>query len=150
MLDDWPTKDGRVGEGAAQDQGIGDHPATVGEADRAIFGEQAVLGQFLAGQFLGGGGVGVDVDQSYGGGAALNKLQQRDVINHRIGIGQASQCGDAAGDGRAAQGFQRLHVFVARFARIDAHIDQPRHQGVAAAIDGLDVLLDAVDHHMAA
>ena len=81
---------------------------------------------------------------------ALNELQQRDIVNHRIGVGQTGEGGDATGDGRPAEGFQRLHMFVAGLARIDAHVDQAGDQRVATAIDGLDILLNAVDHHMGA
>ena len=67
VLNDRPPEKRGVGERAAQDQGVGEGAVAVGEADRAIFGEQAVFGQFLAGQTLGGGGVGVDIDQPDGG-----------------------------------------------------------------------------------
>ena len=53
---------------------------------------------------------GVDVDDGVVAGAALDEIDQRHLVDHRIGVGHDDDGGDAAGGGGVARRLQRLAV----------------------------------------
>ena len=63
-----------IGQGAAHHLGVGDGAQPVRECDRPGLLEQAELGHFLAGQTLGDGGGGQDVDAGRVAGAAQDEI----------------------------------------------------------------------------
>ena len=88
MLQDQQVEAAGIGEHAAHDQRIGDRVDAVGEAERAVGREQAHLGQLLAGEALGRRGVGVDLGEPDLARAAGQELDDRDIVDRRLGVGQ--------------------------------------------------------------
>ena len=101
--------------------------------------EQTDLGHLLAEEALGHGGHGVHMDERGIAGAPQDEIDQRDVVDHGIGIGHADDGGDAAGGGGTARRGQRLAVLVAGLAGKDHHVDEAGREHVAAAIDDLGI-----------
>ena len=75
-----------------------------------------------------------------GGGAALDEIHQRWLIDHRIGVGHYDHSGDAARRRGVARGLQCLAIFAARLAGEDAHIDEAGGQYQPVAVDDFCVV----------
>ena len=70
-------------------------------------------------------------------GAPGDEIDQRDVVDHRIGVGHGDDGGDAAGRRGLAGRGERLAMLAARLADEDAHVDQARRHDRAPAVDDL-------------
>ena len=127
----------RVGQRAAHHHRIGDGIAGVGEGERAGGGEQAELGELAALQPLGRGGIGADAGEADIARAPGDELDQRHVVDHRLGVGQRHHGGDAAGHRRGRAGLHRFLVLGAGLAQLDPHVDEARREAGAGAIDDL-------------
>ena len=79
----------------------------------------------------------MDVDDGVVAGAALDEVDERHLVDDRVGIRHYDNSGDATRGGGKACRLQRLAVFVAGFSSIDLRVDQPGRQHVAHAIDNL-------------
>ncbi len=144
MLEDKLIEAAGIGQHPAHDQRVGDRLDPVGEADLAIGRQEADLSQFAAGQTLGRGGVGVDLGELHFAGAAGEKLDDRDVIDRRLGVGQRHHRGDPTGSGGLTAALDRLHVLGAGLAQLDAHVDEAGREAEPREIDDLDVVADGL------
>ena len=106
----------------------------VGERDRAGFAQQAKLRHFRAGEALGDRRRGQDAHAGVAG-AALEEVDHRGIVDRRRGVGPRDQRRDAAGGGRRRRAGDGLAMLGAGLADEHAHVDQPRRDHVAAAVD---------------
>ena len=90
-------------------------------------------------QALGHGRHGVDIDERGVARAPEDEIDQRHVVDHRIGVGHADDGGDAAGGGGAARRGKRLAMLVAGLAGEHHHVDQAGSEHAAAAVDDLGI-----------
>ena len=128
-----------VGEHVAHDLGAGEARLAVGKGDGAGLAQQADLAHLLAQEALGHGRHGMHVDEGGVARAPQDEIDQRHVVDHRIGVGHADDGGDAARGGGAARGRQRLAMLVARLAGKHHHVDEAGRQHAAVAIDDLGI-----------
>ena len=126
-----------VGQHAAHDQRVGDRLDPVGEAERAIGGEQAHLGQLAAFEAFGRRGIGVDLGELRLARPPGQELDHRDVIDGRLGVGQRHHRRDAAGGRRPTAALDRFHVLGAGLAQLHAHIDEAGRQAKPRGGNGL-------------
>ena len=92
----------------------------IGEADRARLAQQAELGHLASLEFLADRGGGIDVDGRSVARGAQHVLDQRDVVDDRIGVRHHHDRGDAAGGGRLAGRVNGFAVLRAGLADEDA------------------------------
>ena len=78
-----------------------------------------------AGQPLGRGGVGVDLGEPDLARPAGQELDDRDVVDRRVGVRQRDHRRDPAGRRGLAAALDRFHVLGAGLAQLHAHIDEP-------------------------
>ena len=116
----------RIGERPPHDERACDGVAAIGEGDGAGLAQQAELGHLLAGQAAGHGGCRMDVDGRRLAGGAQHELDQRHVVDGRLGVGHHDDGGDAARRGGLARRGDRLAVLGARLADEDAAVDEAR------------------------
>ena len=128
----------RVAERAAHHLAVGNRQTVVGEADRAGLRKHAHLGELPSFQPLGHGTEGIDLDALGLARAALHELDQRHVVDHRLGVGHAGDAGHPTRRRREAPGSDGLLVLVAGLAEVDVHVDEAGRQAVATAIDCRD------------
>ena len=69
--------------------------------------------------------------------APQDKVDKRDVVDHRIGVRHDDHGGDAARRRGAARARQRLAVLVTGLAGEDHHVDEARRERAASAFDDL-------------
>ncbi len=81
----------------------------------------------------------MDVDEGGVARAPQDEIDQRHVVDHRVGIGHADDGGDAAGGGGPARRGQRLAMLVAGLAGKDHHVDEAGRKHAAAAVDDLGI-----------
>ncbi len=129
-----------IGERAAQHAGIGDRAVAVGEGDGAGLLQQADLGHRLASEALGECRRRCYPHLCGSGGAAQDEVDQRRLVDHRLGVRHHDDGGDAAGQRGVARRFQRLAIFAARLAGEDARVDQSRRQYQTFGIDHLGIV----------
>ena len=139
VLHDQRAEVAAIGQRPAHDRGVHHRAATVGEADRAGILEEAELGHLAAAQPLGQRGGGIDAHLGLVAGASGDEIDQRDVVDDRVGVGHGDDGGDAAGGRRLSGGSEGLAVLGAGLADEDAHVDQARRDDGAAAVDHLGV-----------
>ena len=144
MLHDELVEGPRIGQGAAHDLGVCHRLQPVGKGDGPAFRQEADLGELAAFQVPGHRGVGVDLHALRLAGAPRDELDPGDVVDHRVGVGQADHGGDAAGRRGAAGAVHGLLVLLAGLADLHAHVDQAGRQAGAAAVDPLRAFRDAV------
>ena len=77
----------RVGEGVPHHLRALQRAATLGEGDRAGFLQQAELGELLAGEPARHRCHRVDADDGRVARAAEDEIDQRRIVDHRIGVG---------------------------------------------------------------
>ena len=127
----------------------------VREGDRAGGLEQADLGHLLAFQALGQRRHRLHVHDRGVARAAQHEIDDRRIVDHRIGVGLADDGGDAAGGRGLARGGERLAIFGARLADEGAHVDQAGRDHAPVAVDDLgafrhagrvDAALGLADH----
>ena len=99
--------------------------------------QQPELGHLAAGEALGEGRHRIDAHLGLVAGAAGDEIDQRDVVDHRVGVGHGDDRGDAAGGRRLAGRGEGLAVLGAGFADEDAHVDEAGRDDRAAAVDDL-------------
>jgi hypothetical protein len=134
----------RIGEDAAHDLGVAHRLVAVGEGHGAGFLEQADLGHVLTGEPLGQGRHRPDIDDGRVAGAAQDEVHQRRIVDHRIGLGQGDDGGDAASRRRLAGAGKGFAVFVAGFANGHAHVDQAGSDDSAIAVAHLGAIRRAL------
>ena len=71
--------------------------------------------------------------------APLDKVDERHVVDHRLGVRHDQDRGYATGSRGAARGRERLPVLMPRLAGEDHHVDEAGREQVAAAIDHLGI-----------
>ena len=98
----------------------------------------------LPAQALGRRGVGVDLGEPDLARAAGEELDDRDIVDRRLGIGQRDHRRDAAGRGGLAAALDRFHVLGAGLAQLHAHVDQPGRQAQPAAASTISASASAV------
>ena len=133
-----------IGEGVAHHLGVAQRAAALREGDGAGLLQQAELGKLLAREAARHRRHRMDAHDRRVAGAAEHEIDQRRIVDHRIGVGHGDDGGDAAGGGGAARRLQRLAVLAARLADEDAHVDEAGQHGGAAAIDDLGALRRAL------
>lgn len=133
-----------IGQAAAHDAGIGYRPHPVGERHGARLGEQAELGHLPPGDTLGEGRHRVYPDPGGIPRQAGHVFDQRDVVDHRIGIRHGQHGGDAAGDGGLAGAREGFAMLGTGLTDEDPGIDQAGRQDPPAAIDRKDAVRQAV------
>ncbi len=119
---------------------VGDGGLAVGEGDGAGPLEQADLGHLLALEPLGHRRHGVHVHDGVVAGAALDEIDERHLIDDRVGLRHDNHGGDAAGSGGMAGGLQRLAMLKAGLAGEHLRIDEPRGEDVPLAVDDGDAV----------
>ena len=139
MLDDQAAERAGVCHGPAHHQTVGDGAVAVGEADRARFLEQGELGHAHAGAAARDRTVGIDLGALQLPGPARDELDHRRIVDRRHRVGQARKAGHAARRRRRGAAGIGLLVLGAGLAQLHAHVDQPRRQARAAAIDDLGI-----------
>ena len=139
MMHDQRTEILGVGQHVAHHLGAGEARFAVGEGYRAGAAQKPDLAHLLAEQPLGHGGHGMDVDERRVAGAPQDEIDQRHVVDHRVGIRHADDCGDAAGRSGAARGGQGLAMLVAGLAGEHHHVDEAGDKHKAGAIDDLGI-----------
>jgi hypothetical protein len=77
----------------------------------------------------------MDLGKPHFAGAAGDKLDDGDVVDRRLGVGQRHHRCDTAGRCRPPAALDRFHVLGAGLAQLDAHIDEPRREAQPGAID---------------
>ena len=140
VLDDELVEAARIRQDAPHDERVRDRLDTVGEAERAIRREEAHFGQFAALQPLCRGGVGVQFGEPRLARAPRDELDDRHVIDRRLGVGQRHHRRDAARRGGMARALDRFHVLGAGFTQLHAHIDETRCETQPASVDDLGIL----------
>ncbi|MNE54762.1 hypothetical protein D3C80_1495720 [compost metagenome] len=121
-----------------QGAGVDDDPVAVGEIEGARFVHQADLGHALTVATLGGGARRADVDQIERRAASLDVINQGRIVDCRVGVGLDHDGGDATRRRRQTGGLERLLGFIARFAGLDANVDQAGREAAALRIDDGD------------
>ena len=74
--------------------------------------------------------------------APRQELDDRNVIDRRLGIRQRHHRRDPAGSRRLPAALDRFHVLGAGLAQLHAHIDKARREAEPGEIDGLDIAAD--------
>ena len=139
MMDDEHAEILGVGEHVPHHLGVGEARLAVGEGDGAGVAQEPDLGHLLALQALGHRRHGMHVDLRRVARAAHDEVDQRNVVDDRLGVWHADDGGDAAGGSSTARGGQRFAVLVARLAGEHEHIDEAWRENVAGAVDELRV-----------
>ena len=135
MLDHQHAEVLGIGQGAAEHIGVGDGLGAVGDGDGAGLLEAADLGHQLAAEALGDRRHGRHAHRSRVARPAHDEIDDRRVIDHRLGVGHDDHGGDAARRRRFRRAGQRLAVFGAGFAGEHPHVDEARHQRQPGAVD---------------
>ena len=99
--------------------------------------KQPELGHLAPGEAPRQRGHRIDAHFRLVAGAPGDEVDQRDVVDHRIGIGHGDDGGDAAGRRGLAGRGERLAMLGARLADEDAHVDQAGRHDRAPAVDDL-------------
>ena len=128
MLQHQKIEAAGIGEHPAHDERIGDRLDPVGKAERAIRRQEAHLGQLAPLEPLGRCGVGVDFGELDLAGAAGEELDDRDIIDRRIGVRQGDHRRHTTRRGGAPAALDRFQVLRTRLAQLHPHIDEPRRQ----------------------
>ena len=105
-----------IGQRIAHDLGVAQRAAALREGNGAGVFQKAEFGKRLAGQILGQRSHRVDADMGGIAGPAQDEVDQRRIVDHRIGIGHRYHRRHAAGRRRQACRLKRFAVFSARFA----------------------------------
>ena len=142
VLDHELVEAAGIGQHAPHDQRVGDRLDPVGKADRAVRRQQPDLGQLAPLQPLGRGGIGVDLGELHLARAPRQELDDRDVVDRRLGIRQRHHRRDPAGRRRLAAALDQLHVLGAGLAQLHAHIDEARREAQPGEIDDLGIVAD--------
>ena len=140
VMHDQRVEIARIGQRAAHHLGIGDGVRPVGEGDRAGGLEQADLGHLLALEALGEGRHRMHAHDRGVAGAAQHEVDDRGIVDRRIGVGLADDRGDAAGGRRLARGGEGLAILGAGLADEGAHVDQAGRDDLALAVDDFGAL----------
>ena len=104
----------------------------VGEGDRARLGEQTDLGDLASLEALGQRRGRKDADLGVVARAAQDEVDDRRIVDRRIGVGAHDEARHAAGGGGGAGAGDRLAMLGARLADEGAHVDEARRDDVAA------------------
>ena len=102
--------------------------------------KQADLGHLLALEALGHGRHGVDVDDGVVARAALDEVDEGDLVDDGIGVRHHDHGGDAAGGRGVAGGLQGFAVLGAGFAGEHLRVDEAGAEHVALAVDDFGAL----------
>ena len=135
MMDDESIEIARILHHPAQDPGIANGPRAIAESDGARLLQQADLGDFRA---LEARRQGRRRKHPHAAGiarAAQEKIDDRRLVDRRIGIGPGKDRRDAACRRRQSRGRDRLAVLGTRLADEGPHVDEARRHAIAAAID---------------
>ena len=116
----------RIGEGVPHHLGALQRAPALGEGDGARLLQQAELRQLLAGEPARHRGHRMHAHDRRVARAAEDEVDQRRIVDHRVGVGHGDDRGDAAGRRGAARRLQRLAMLAARLADEDAHVDEAR------------------------
>ena len=117
-----------IGQHPAHHERVGDRLDAIRKAEGAIGREQAHLGQLTALQPFGRCGVGVDLGELDLARPAGEELDDRDVVDRRVGVGQGDHRRDPARRRGAPAALDQFHVLGTRLAQLHAHVDEPRRQ----------------------
>ena len=112
---------------------------SVGEGDGAGLAQQPEFRHLLAGEALGDRRRRQDAHAGVAG-APLQEVDHRGVVDRRRGVGPRDQRRDAAGRRRRRRAGDGLAVLGPGLADEHAHVDQPRRDHVAAAVDHASAL----------
>ena len=88
----------------------------------------------LAGEPLGRRGIGVDLGELDLARPPGEELDDRDVVDRRLGVGQRDHRRDPAGRGGPAAALDRFHVLGAGLAQLHAHVDEPGREAQPVGI----------------
>ena len=132
-----------VGEDVAHHLGVGEARLAIAEGDRARLMQEPDLGHLLALEAFGHGGHRVDIDEGGVARAPEDEVDQRHVVDDRLGIGHADDGGDATCRGGAACRGKRLAMLVARLSGEHHRVDQTGSKHAAGAVDDLGIARSA-------
>jgi hypothetical protein len=71
------------------------------------------------------------------------ELDDRDIVDRRLGVGQRHHRRDAARRRGMAGALDRFQMLGAGLAQLHPHIDEPRRQAQPAGLDNLDIVAKA-------
>ena len=125
----------RVVQRIAHDARIGDRGLAIREGHGAGALQEADLGQFLTLEAFGQRRDDVHMDDGPLARAALHVVDQRYLIDDRLGIRHAHDGRDAARCRGKARGLEGFAMLLAGIARIDLRVDEPGAENVSVAVD---------------
>ena len=137
VMDDESIEIAGILHDAAQDPRAANRLCAIAESHSARLLQQADLGDFRA---LEARRQGRRRQHPHAAGiarAAQQKIDNRRLVDRRIGIGAGKDCRDAACRRRQGRGRDRLAVFGAGLADEGPHVDEAGRDAIAAAIDDL-------------
>ena len=114
---------------------IVDRRAVVAEGDGPGPDELADFGQFLAFAVLADAGHDEDVAMVGPGGLVLDEFDGGLAVDRRLGVGNAGDRGETAGQGGGGAGVDRFVLLASRLAQMDVHVDQPGRDDLARGVD---------------
>ena len=107
------------------------------KADRAGILQQTELGHLAAEEPLGQGRRRIDAHLRLVAGAPGDEIDQRDVVDHRVGVRHGDDGRDPAGCRRLSGRGEGLAMLGAGLADEDAHVDEAGRHDRALAVDDL-------------
>jgi len=107
----------------------------VGDGDHAGVFQRTDRREFLAGEALGDRAGGEHVDPGQALGAVLNQCHRAGIVDRWAGVGHADDGGETAPRRRRRAGADGLLGRLARLAKVNVNIDQPRADNFAGGVD---------------
>ncbi len=132
MVEDRLVEHQAVFERPAHQLGVVDRSAVVAEGDGAGLHQLPDLGQFLPFAVLADAGHDEHVAIVGPGGLVLDELDRGLRVDRRLGVGNAGDRRESAGQRRGRAGGDRFVLFAPRLAEVDVHVDQARRDDLAA------------------
>ena len=139
MLQHQQIEAAGIGEHAAHDQRVGDRLDPVSEAERTVCRQEAHLGQLAPLETLGRRRVGMHLGEPDLAGASGQELDDRDIVDRRVGVRQRHHRCDPARRGGPPAALDRFQVLGTGLAQLHAHIDEPRRQAQPLGIHPLGI-----------
>ncbi len=127
-----------VGEGVAQELGVGHDPAVVAEDAHPGLHHLPELRELLPGQAAGDRPDGEHVAEPGGRGEVEDLPDHRGVVGHRVGVRHRRHRGVPAEGRRPAAGLHGLGVLAARLAQVRVGVHEARrdHEPRAVELEG--------------
>ena len=135
MIQNWLVEHLAVFECPAHQLGVVDRGAIVAEGHGAGLHELANFGQFLAFAILADAGHDEHVALIGPGGQMLDELDRGLGVDRRLGVGNAGDRSESAGDRGAGAGEDGFVLFATWLAEVHMHVDQARRDDLPLGVD---------------